>query len=309
MNKSLPWIFAATTLIFAGLAWWQYTEADQAHRERELTLGTLNTVQTDLDNTRRALADEKEKRQSAPPLASNEPTPPPEEPGKEVEPQTDTPPPPQDGGRFRPNAAMRKMFQERQRSRLQQEYQALFTKLGIKPEDQQKFLDLLMKRRQAQGRRGFLEEFGVDAGSSAKTDAVDQEIKQLIGDTNYPQYQDYQNNLPYVRQVNQLREQLVNTPSPLQDYQVSQLQGIMQLARTQTGTPATPGATLTPEQRLQSTQAYQQEVLQRAQGILNPTQLDALKTSQQTRLAFLQAAVEGSRPNNPAPPASTSTPK
>lgn len=102
--------------------------------------------------------------------------------------------------------------------------------------------------------------------------------------------------------MNQLREQLLATSTPLQDYQANQLQEIMKLERN-TGN-STGRTSATPEERIASLEDYQNRVLQRAQGILQPTQIEALKTQQQTRISFLQAATQGGATGAPPPPGS-----
>jgi hypothetical protein len=290
-SKILVFVFAALALICGGVAYWQWSDAEDLRQQLLITSGTLNTVQTDLDTTRRNLADEQTKLR----LAST-PEPTPEPPPAMDEPQTvapqDAPPAEDRPPRGGPTSEMRKMFQERMRSRIQQQYQTLFTKLGLKPEDQQKFIDLLMKRQQASGRRGFWDDASFGVATNPKMAAMDQEIKTLVGDANFQQVTEYQQNLPNQRQISELRDQLSGTQVPLQDMQVQQLQDIMKLARQQVA-GTTSIDQMTPDQRVASLQSYQALVLQRAQGVLQPAQLDALKTTQQMQLQMAQAMAAG----------------
>jgi hypothetical protein len=131
---------------------------------------------------------------------------------------------------------------------------------------------------------------------------IDAKIKTTLGDTGYAAFQDYQATAGQRAVVNQLRQSLSYTATPLNDQQAGQMTQI--LAQTGPQRPATPvpatattgatpaapaAATTTPAPAPAKTNARVTDLtVQQAQTILLPPQVQALKEIQ----AQQQAGVE-----------------
>jgi hypothetical protein len=219
----------------------------------------------------------------------------------------DNAPPPRQPRNNRPNLAamlanpeFAKAWNLQQRAQLDNRFAGLFKQLNLSPEQLDKFKDLLVERQStAMDVYAAAREKGVNPGQNREeiqkmvTDAqgeVDQSIRTTLGDTVYQQYQNYQNTQSQRTVVSQLDQRLSYSATPLTTAQSEFL--VQALA---SATPTTAGAA--PDQlpvpggpfgRNNVNVPITDAVIRQAQGVLTPTQLDALRQLQAEQQAQLK---------------------
>jgi hypothetical protein len=127
-----------------------------------------------------------------------------------------------------------------QKAQLDGRYAALFKKLGLTPEQLEKFKTLLVEKQtvmqdviaaaHARGINPVADPEALRKMIAETQSAVDEGIRGTLGDTGFAQYQEYQRTFPQRSLVTQLQQSLSYTDAPLSESQAEQLVGI--LART-----------------------------------------------------------------------------
>jgi len=211
-----------------------------------------------------------------------------------------------------------------QRAALDGRYADLFRRLRLSPAEIDRLKDLLVERQstpmdvmnaaRAQG-VGSREEIRQLLQES--TAAVDAEISALLGPERYAQYQNYEQTQPQRNLVSQLENRLSYSSAPLQDAQAEQLVQILtETSPAQNGTMA-PAGTVNFVSRTSAAVApvaalapaaisiglgpgtvITDDAIARAQGVLTPDQLNALKELQAEQQAQ-QKMAESMRSNLP----------
>ncbi|PTX95573.1 hypothetical protein [Opitutus sp. ER46] len=136
-----------------------------------------------------------------------------------------------------------------QRGAISSKYAALFKKLNLSPEQQQKFEKLLADKQSAyaeamlaahdQGLTGKEARATAAKVARATEKEINETMKSLLGEQGYKQYQFYDRTLPQRETVNQLASRLSYTGDPLTSAQQEQLVRAMAQA---TRTPQTAAA-------------------------------------------------------------------
>jgi hypothetical protein len=205
---------------------------------------------------------------------------------------------------------MRDMIKSQQQATLgpiiNREYSDFVKQLNMTPEQSKAFMDLEMKKMLGNTDAGLsLLDDSLDASQRAdlakqvkdQADAVNAEIKQLLGDDNYKAYQGYEKTLPDRLTMNQLNDQLAGTGTPLTSDQQTQLMQVMSEARssfTWTSTLNQRDANSSADIASMLTQdnidkyvaeheQFDQQILSRAQQILTPDQLTAFQKYQKSQ--------------------------
>lgn len=144
---------------------------------------------------------------------------------------------------------MERLMDIQRKGQLEARYNALFRRLNLPPEKIEQLKKLLLDRQNVArdvihaGREQGLSMPELQANLPAmieKTNAaVDENIRSLLGDESYAQYQNYQSTLPQRSIAEQLASRLNSTADPLSSQQLEQLVQIL-AANT---TPVTPTTT------------------------------------------------------------------
>lgn len=140
-----------------------------------------------------------------------------------------------------------------QKAQLDQRYASLFRQLNLSPEKLSQFQALLAERQAtSMDVMAAAREQGIDPRRNpdqfrqlmaAAQSTVDQGIKSLLGDTNYAEYQAYEQTGPQRATVSQLERRLSYTETPLTAIQSSQL---VQILASTSPTPAATDLPLPP---------------------------------------------------------------
>lgn len=138
-------------------------------------------------------------------------------------------------GKMMKDPAMREMMREQQKAMIGMMYSGLFKDLNLTPEEKEKFRSLLTdaQMRTLENSQGIFGNGDAAATADAEkqfADAkkqTDADIKALLGDERFAQYEDYQKNMGERMQVDQLKNQLAGQNLNMRDDQTSQLLQIM----------------------------------------------------------------------------------
>jgi hypothetical protein len=199
-------------------------------------------------------------------------------------------------GKMMKDPAMREMMREQQKAAIGMMYSGLFKDLNLSPDEKEK-LKALLTDSQMRALEGSQALFGNDdkaAAAEAEKQVAetkkqtDAEIKALLGDERFAQYQDYQKNMGERMQLDQFKSRLTGDNLAMRDDQAVQMLQIMKeekaavppvLPTDQTQFPKKD--TLTSEnieKQIQWMQDYNQRVLARAGNVLTPEQFKQYQT-------------------------------
>ena len=211
-------------------------------------------------------------------------------------------------GKMMKDPAMREMMREQQKAVINMMYAGLFKDLKLTPDEKEKFKTLLtdaqMKNVEAaQGLFG-----GGDNKDSASEEAgkqitdakkqTDEEIKALLGDERFVQYQEYQKSVGERMQLDQLKNQMAAENMPLKDEQTAQLLQVMKDAKAAAPPPISDDQTQVPkketftaenlDKQLKWMDDYNQRVRESiaARQILTPEQLKQYQTFQEQQTSM-----------------------
>jgi len=185
---------------------------------------------------------------------------------------------------------------------IDKQYAALFQQLNMTPEQAATLKDLLQKKMLAGADAGMsMMDGSLDAAQRADlakqtksaTDDYDAQIKQFLGDENYPAFQGYEKTVPDRMTVSQFSDQLAGGASPLSNDQQQQLAVAMNDARTSfkwttdynnknpsSGDYASMFSEDKINQFTSEKEQFDQQFLTRAQQILTPEQAAAFQQFQ-----------------------------
>jgi hypothetical protein len=209
-------------------------------------------------------------------------------------------------GKMMKDPAMREMMREQQKAMINMMYGGLFKDLKLSLEEKDKLKELLtdsqMKNIEAAqgmfgGKEGVTEETTKQITDAKKQ--TDTEIKALLGDERFAQYQEYQKSMGERMQIDQFKNQLAGANMPLDDAQSAQLMQIMKDEKSVKPAPISDDQTQIPkkdsftaenlEKQLAWMDDYNQRVLNRAAQVLTPEQFTQYQSfrKQQDDLAKL----------------------
>lgn len=186
---------------------------------------------------------------------------------------------------FMDRPAMQRMMAQQQKVQVEHRFKKLFAQLSLPPEQMEKFQKLLVDREATAMDSVMLAmQHGLNpmqdgaeiqklvADSQAESDA---QIKALLGDTAYGQYQDYRNTEPQRNTVAQLQQNLGYTDAPLNQGQAAQLTQLLTEADPTHAIDNVIGTRPMSQARIGSGQITP-DVIERSRSFLNPTQVDGL---------------------------------
>jgi len=188
--------------------------------------------------------------------------------------------------------AMKEMIRSQQKATMKTMYGSLFKDLNLSADQQKQLTDILLdsQMNSVENAAGVLE--GEGAGKTnainalvEKHKATTEQIKNLLGDEKYAQYEDYQKTMADRMTLNQFQQQAAGTETALRDDQLKQLVQLMKEERTKVPPvvgedPAKAAESLsnlmdeeTLNRQLKWQEDFNQRVLDRAGQILTPEQL------------------------------------
>lgn len=220
---------------------------------------------------------------------------------------------------FFDNPQAQKLIALQQRAALDAHYAGLFKKLGLSPEKLNQFKNLLVEKQsammdvaaaaRAQGLDPRRDRDEFRALVSQTQAELDNNIRSVLGDAAFSEYQQYQQTLPQRTTAEQFAQRLSYTATPLTPPQTEQLVQIL----AQTSNRSTEGGSARANFLSSigvggSGAVITDAALTQAQGVLSPDQLAALQQFQQEQLAqqqLMRSLRQGARP---APASATPPP-
>ena len=194
--------------------------------------------------------------------------------------------------RMMKDPAMKEMIRNQSKTMMKTMYGPLFKELNL-PADQQKKLTDLLIDAQMSGVENAGDMFGGEAG--AKTNAFNavaeaqkkmgEDIKSLLGEEKYAQYEEYQKSLSDRMVLNQFQQQTAGTDTALRDEQLKQLVQVMKEEREKAPPVISEDSSKTAdslsrmmnaemmEQQFKWQEEYNKRVFERAGKVLTPEQL------------------------------------
>jgi hypothetical protein len=217
-------------------------------------------------------------------------------------------------GKMMKDPSMRDMMRGQQKATINMMYAGLFKELALAPEEKEKLMGILTDAQMkiienAQGIFGEQKEGAPDTqkvfeDSKKQTDT---ELKALLGDERFAQYEEYQKNVGERMQLDQLKTHMESEKLPLQDQQLAQLLQAMKEEKAAVP-PVIPSdgntipkdlkGLMTPEnldKQMQWMEDYDRRVLDRAGQILTPEQLKQYRAFQESQAAMQQFGLKMAR--------------
>ena len=217
-------------------------------------------------------------------------------------------------GKMMKDPAMREMMREQQKAMINMMYGGLFKELNLSPEEKDKFKELLTESQMgkvaaAQGLLGGQQDEATTAAAKqAVADAkkqADADIKALLGEGRYAQYEDYQKNVGERMQLDQLKNQLAGENVPLRDEQNAQLLQIMKeeklalppaISTEQSEMPSKDTFTAQKmDEQLKWMEQYNQRVGERAKSVLTPEQFINYQKFQEQQASMQKLGMQMAR--------------
>jgi len=304
-------VLVAQTLNHKKLTAQQASSTAQA-KEQELTLAAakaradeteraLRRAQDDLTSVRQELANQ---RANPAAVVSSSPA----QPAAPAAPGAEGKSPMSMIGDMLKNPEMRKMMESQQKASLEMMYDPLLKELGLTPEQSAELKRILLDRQmKSVGQAGEL----MNAAATNRTElqremaemnqAREEEIKTLLGEENYAQYQEYNQTLGERMALNQFTSQ-----TPLQPEQREQLLTIMReekqsliAVQPDVADPTRGAEMLQSEEAMQRHFAQQEQVnasvLERSRALLSPEQHQALQAFQKSQQNLQRMGLEMAR--------------
>jgi hypothetical protein len=138
--------------------------------------------------------------------------------------------------------AMKEMMRPQQKAMISTMYGSLFKELNLTAEERLKLSELLLDQQMktTEASMGLFDEGGLAAVSqsvSAQQKESEEQIKGFLGEERFAQYQEYQKTIGERMQLDQLRQQMDGSGTPVQDEQLKQLLALMKEERERTPPP------------------------------------------------------------------------
>ncbi|HMJ66476.1 MAG TPA: hypothetical protein VK615_14115 [Candidatus Binatia bacterium] len=206
--------------------------------------------------------------------------------------------------------AMKEMMRSQQKLSINMMYGSLFKEMPLTSEERSKFSELLLDEQMKSlelGEKALSGGVTNAATVAEQTRESESELKALLGEERFAQYQNYKKEMGERMQVDEFRKQLEGTDAALQEGQTKQLVRLMReegeqapLAISQDPTEllanldtALSGDMM--EKQMQRQEEINRRVLERARDILTPAQLKAYGDYQTQQLNIQRIGLKMSR--------------
>jgi hypothetical protein len=209
--------------------------------------------------------------------------------------------------------SMREMMRDQQSAAVKMMYSGLFKELNLTPEEKDKMLgvltDMQMKTIEASpmfGDKADSKEHPATSFADSKKQ-VEADIKTLLGDDRFKQYEEYQKNIGERMQLDQVKNSMAGNNIPLTDQQSSQIYQIMKEEKQVTPPVIPQDANQDPEKlktlmtsenvdkQLQWMEDYNARVLARAAQVLTPEQLKQYQAHQEQQASMQKFGMKMAR--------------
>src|ERR1051326_2087684 len=207
--------------------------------------------------------------------------------------------------------SMKKMMRAQSKSMMSTMYGDLATELTLTPEENANLTELMLDQQMKMLDRTDVlfskQGEGAANGLGDAPEQGDKQIKALLGEEKFAQFQDYKKTVTERVQLNSFKAELENGPSPLQDAQFQQLLGIMREEREKNPAPVEEPAKAGAinfdkifsgellEKQIASQEQLNARVLERAGQVLKPEQLKALTDFQKQQLSLQKFGINFAR--------------
>ena len=214
-------------------------------------------------------------------------------------------------GKMMKDPAMREVMREQQKAMINMMYGGLFKDLKLSPDEKDKLKGLLTdaQMKNVEAAQGL---FGGEAKDGSAEDATKQiaaakkqteaDVKVLLGDERYAQYEDYQKNISERMQLDQFKTQLTGENMALRDEQSAQLLQIMKeekvalppvISTDQTEAPKKENFTAENlDKQIKWMDDYNRRVLDRAGQVLSPEQLKQYQAFQEQQASMQKLGLQ-----------------
>jgi hypothetical protein len=236
-------------------------------------------------------------------------------------------------GKMMEDPDMKKMIQTQQKQMMNTLYTPLIKQMGLTPDEADKFKDLLsenvMKATENAsslfGNAGATNRTEIAAAMADQQKDFDGKIKDLLGDTRYAQYKDYQDTVGERTQLSMFKQQNAGTENAITDQQTEQLLALMREEKKNIASSGQPvmgngqdAASIQAmldsdqlEKMMASQEDVNQRVYDRAKSVLSPSQLDSFGQYQTNQLQMMKVGMTMAKKmfkqgNSGAPPPSPS---
>ena len=217
-------------------------------------------------------------------------------------------------GKMLKDPAMREMMREQQKAAINMMYGGLFKELNLSPEEKDKLRELLTESQMgsveaAQGLfGGAQDEATTAAAKKAAADAkkqADADIKALLGEGRYAQFEEYQTSVGERMELDQLKTQLAGENLPLRDEQNAQLLQIMKEEKLALPPVIPTDHSQMPDQdtftlqkmdeQMKWVEQYNARVAERARAVLTPEQFINYQKFQEQQAAMQKLGMQMAR--------------
>jgi hypothetical protein len=218
-------------------------------------------------------------------------------------------------GKMMDDPEMRKLIQHQQKQMMDQLYSPLLKQLKMTPEESDKFKTLLsentMKMTEHAGSMfggdGSTNRAAATAAIAEQQKSFDEQMKQLLGDSRYAQYKDYQETVGERTQLNTYRQLNGSGDSALSDEQTEKLLALMRDEKKNlaaAGQPFMNNNNQDPtaikqmlegdgvDKLMAAQEELNQRVLDRAKEILSPSQMNSFGEFQTNQLQTMKMGMK-----------------
>lgn len=217
-------------------------------------------------------------------------------------------------GKMMKDPAMREMIRSQQKTMMKSMYGSLFKDLNLPADQQKKLTDLLLDAQMA-GVEGAGDMFGGETG--ARTNAIaaiaekqksnQEQVKALLGEEKFKQYEEYQSSLGDRMVLNQFQQQNEDSETALRDDQMKRLVAMMKEERTKTPPiisedPAKSAESLTQildnaalDRQFAWQEDHNRRVLERAGEVLSAEQLKEFADFQKAQMEMQKLGLKMAR--------------
>jgi hypothetical protein len=130
---------------------------------------------------------------------------------------------------------------------------------------------------------------------SAMQKQIEDSVKGVLGDSGFAAYQEYQKSIGPRMAVDQVRNQLAYSQTPLQDYQSQQLLQIISEESAKVPAPPKDLSTFDSAKYIEAQQQTYQTIVTRSATILNPEQNKTLASTLENQLNMTEMGLKMSK--------------
>jgi hypothetical protein len=210
---------------------------------------------------------------------------------------------------------MKKMIRDQQRAMMDKLYEPLMKEMAMQPEEAARFKDFLADNMIKNTERATA--LMGDGSSTNRIEALskltaeqkefDAQLKEMLGESRYAQYKDYQETLGERTQLQQFQQQYAGSGNALSDQQTAQLLALMREEKMaamsgggfgQSQDAASIQAMMSGEaleKMMQSQETASQRVYERARGVLSEEQLAAFGRFQTNQIQMMRVGMSMAR--------------